>query len=83
MSRATPGRRARRSSSSSLRRAYRLAVTDDGRGFELGALGPTHLGLQSMRERAAEAGAQLQVDSSPGHGTQVVLEWQPGVATAG
>ncbi len=61
----------------------RLAVTDDGRGFELGALGPTHLGLQSMRERAAEAGAQLQVDSSPGHGTQVVLEWQPGVATAG
>jgi signal transduction histidine kinase len=60
----------------------RLAVTDDGRGFELGDLGPTHLGLQSMRERAVEAGGQLHVDSSPGHGTQVVLEWQPGDAKA-
>ncbi len=36
-----------------------------------------------MRERAAEAEAQLVVDSSPGQGTQVVLEWQPGVAAAG
>jgi signal transduction histidine kinase len=60
----------------------RLAVTDDGGGFELGAPGPTHLGLQSMRERAAEAGARLRVDSTPGHGTQVVLEWQPGDAKA-
>jgi len=61
----------------------RLAVKDDGRGFEPGALGPTHLGLQSMRERAAEAGAQLRIDSSPGQGTKVVLEWQTGSAAAG
>lgn len=61
----------------------RLAVTDDGRGFEPGAPGATHLGLQSMRERAAEAQAQLRVDSSPGNGTQVVLEWRPGAAAGG
>ena len=58
-----------------------LAVTDDGRGFEPGALGPLHLGLQSMRERAAEAEAQLHIDSSPGHGTKVVLEWQRGAGS--
>jgi signal transduction histidine kinase len=61
----------------------RLAVTDDGCGFEPGAPGPAHLGLQTMCERAAEAGAQLYVDSSPGHGTRVVLEWQPASAAAG
>jgi signal transduction histidine kinase len=61
----------------------RLSVRDDGRGFESGPLAPTHLGLQSMRERAAEAEAELHVDSSPGQGTTVVLEWQPGALAAG
>ena len=61
----------------------RLAVTDDGRGFEPRALEPTHLGLRSMRERAAEAEAQLRIDSSPGRGTQIVLEWRPGAAVGG
>ena len=54
----------------------RLSVRDDGRGFEPGALGPTHLGLQSMRERAAEAGARFHLASSAGGGTLVTVEWR-------
>jgi len=50
----------------------RLAVTDDGRGFEPGV--SRGLGLASMRERADAVDAELTVDSAPGSGTRVVLE---------
>jgi PAS domain S-box-containing protein len=56
----------------------RLSVSDDGRGFVPGPQGPAHLGLRSMVERAAEAGAELRIESAPGRGTSVVLEWRPG-----
>ena len=55
----------------------RLAVRDDGRGFVPEPLGPAHIGLSSMRERAAEAGAELWLETAPGAGTSVVLEWRP------
>jgi len=48
-----------------------LAVEDDGVGFERGGLFPGHLGLQSMRERAAELGGVLEIESAPGKGTLV------------
>jgi PAS domain S-box-containing protein len=54
----------------------RLVVEDDGRGFEAAPTSPAHLGMASMKERAAEAGAELSVDSSPGRGTRVTLEWR-------
>lgn len=49
-------------------------VVDDGRGFELE--GPVErldggLGLLGMRERAAAAGGELEIASSPGEGTRV------------
>jgi signal transduction histidine kinase len=48
----------------------RLTVSDDGRGFD-----PTSpsagFGLTSMRERAAEIGAELHVDTRPLTGTRV------------
>ncbi len=51
-----------------------LAVIDDGRGFgavsPLGPREPGHLGLASMRERAAMVGGDLSIDSSDG-GTAV------------
>ncbi len=53
-----------------------LVVADDGCGFEPGAHDPTHIGLRSMRERAAEAGAELRLVTEPGHGTRVLLDWQ-------
>ena len=55
----------------------RLVISDDGRGFDPGrSVDPSHLGLVSMGERAADVGARLGVTSSPGGGTRVELEWQ-------
>jgi signal transduction histidine kinase len=53
-----------------------LTVTDDGRGFDPGARGLSarHLGLTSMRERAAAVGGRLVVESAPGAGTTVRVE---------
>jgi signal transduction histidine kinase len=55
-----------------------LRVADDGRGFELPVVGYSgdgsrHLGMTSMRERAAEIGGRLEVRSQPGQGTEVVV----------
>ena len=53
-------------------------VEDDGAGFDvaatLGSYAPRgSLGLLQMRESARLIGAQLTIDSSPGHGTRVRL----------
>lgn len=49
----------------------RLLVSDDGRGGA-GGQGDGH-GLAGMRERLAEVGARLDVDSPPGAGTRLVV----------
>jgi PAS domain S-box-containing protein len=54
----------------------RLEVRDNGCGFEQRSLGPEHLGLRSMHERAADAGGELEVISSRGQGTRVILTWR-------
>lgn len=49
-----------------------LAVSDNGNGFEPGAInGRGGMGLTGMRERAAQLGGVLEVISSAGHGTTV------------
>ncbi len=55
-----------------------LRVQDDGAGFDVGAVLANYasrgsLGLLQIRESARTIGAQLVLDSSPGHGTRVVL----------
>jgi PAS domain S-box-containing protein len=50
-----------------------LRVGDDGRGFVPNAVFPGHLGLRSMRERAAVVGGILDISSAPGKGTRVSL----------
>jgi signal transduction histidine kinase len=50
-----------------------LRVCDDGKGFEPGGGFPGHLGLRSMRERAANVGGTVDIDSGPGEGTTVHL----------
>lgn len=50
-----------------------LTVRDDGRGFDPGAQGRGTLGQRSMRERAADAGGTLRVESAPSQGTTVTL----------
>ena len=51
-----------------------VEIRDDGRGFEPGVEHPGHFGLESMRSRAAEIGAQLSITSGPGQGTVVRIE---------
>jgi signal transduction histidine kinase len=50
-----------------------LRVRDDGRGFDAGKSFPGHLGLRSMRERAASVGGVLLISSAPGQGTEVTI----------
>ena len=54
---------------------WRLEVRDDGLGFpnQGGAHDETHVGLRIMAERAERLGARLDVLSTPGRGTSVVL----------
>lgn len=51
-----------------------VEIRDDGLGFEPDMDHPGHFGLESMRSRAAEIGAQLSITSSPGRGTVVRIE---------
>jgi signal transduction histidine kinase len=50
----------------------RLGIADDGVGVPEEREG--HYGLAGMRERAAMIGAQLDVASTPGQGTQITVE---------
>jgi signal transduction histidine kinase len=51
-----------------------VEIGDDGFGFEPDAGHPGHFGLESMRSRAAEIGAQLTITSESGHGSVVRVE---------
>src|SRR5262249_51138191 len=50
-----------------------LAITDDGRGFDLEAVPADRFGIQGMRERARAVGGTLHLASAPGAGTSVRL----------
>ena len=55
------------------RDSVRLAITDDGRGFDADRQPPGHpgVGLFTMRQRAALAGGIFEVESRPGAGSVV------------
>lgn len=48
-----------------------IEIADNGAGFDPGGDFPGHMGLRSMRERAARAGGSLQIASTPGAGAVV------------
>jgi len=60
-----------------------LSIIDDGGGFDIDQYptsGPrsatsSHFGLNIMRERAAAIGADFEVQSCPGQGTQVLVRY--------
>ena len=55
-------------------RAVELSMDDDGRGFVYDPqtfVQGGHFGLQGMRERAAEIGGVLRIDSQPAKGTRI------------
>jgi signal transduction histidine kinase len=54
-----------------------VTIADDGRGFDTGEHGNgagDHFGLAFMRERMAQVGGSLDIDSRPGAGTCVTLD---------
>ncbi|HEX6302956.1 MAG TPA: sensor histidine kinase, partial [Anaerolineales bacterium] len=53
-----------------------LVIQDDGRGFDPEAVSSEHMGLQIMRERAAEIGAEIDVRSVVGEGTEITVSWK-------
>jgi PAS domain S-box-containing protein len=53
----------------------RLEVHDDGRGFEPNGRSTPALGLAGMQERATALGGRFTIDSTPGRGTTIALEW--------
>jgi two-component system nitrate/nitrite sensor histidine kinase NarX len=59
-----------------------ILVEDDGIGISSQVYGSAgeHVGLAIMRERAARIGGELRVESDPGEGTRVVLEFEDATA---
>jgi nitrate/nitrite-specific signal transduction histidine kinase len=53
-----------------------LRIKDDGLGFGVDSIPPGHIGLAIMRERAHSIGAILKIESQPGEGTTVELDWR-------
>ena len=51
-----------------------LQIADDGCGFSLENVPPSHMGLRIMRERLESVGAQLNIDSVPEKGTRVSID---------
>jgi signal transduction histidine kinase len=54
-----------------------VIIRDDGHGFSphnIERLYGQHFGVQFMHERADQLGGSLQIQSTPGSGTEVVLE---------
>ncbi len=50
-----------------------MTLQDDGVGFDPNEVGPGHVGLVGMRQRAERAGGSLRVESAPGRGTSLEL----------
>lgn len=50
-----------------------VTIADTGTGFDPTSVVPGHLGLRTMRERAAQIGATLDLQARPGAGTMVRL----------
>jgi two-component system nitrate/nitrite sensor histidine kinase NarX len=55
-----------------------MEVRDDGVGFDTTAPPPEgHHGMRNIASRARSIGANLRVESAPGKGTRVALEFTP------
>ncbi|MCX6080300.1 MAG: PAS domain-containing protein [Chloroflexi bacterium] len=53
-----------------------LSIIDNGCGFDLSKVPPDRLGLNIFHERAASIKAVIKINSVPGNGTVINLEWQ-------
>lgn len=55
-----------------------VRVVDDGVGFDVDGTRRGHFGITGMKERAADIGASLDIESRPGEGTTVTIRWGEG-----
>ena len=53
----------------------KLRIKDDGRGFDPQTVPAGHMGVSIMRERAQDVGADIEIVSEFGSGTQVRVSW--------
>ncbi len=53
-----------------------LTIEDDGRGFDPAAAPPDHLGLGIIHERSQAIDAALRIESLPGRGTVIEVDWE-------
>ncbi|HEY0070390.1 MAG TPA: GAF domain-containing protein [Chloroflexia bacterium] len=65
-----------------------LSIRDNGRGFDTAKLvagGGSHIGTSTMRERAQAIGGTIDINSTPGEGTEVLasVHIEPEVSPAG
>ena len=58
--------------------SVRLEVTDDGCGFDAAMVLPEAMGLRIIEERAASIKATSEIESQPGQGTRVRVDWRGG-----
>jgi two-component system nitrate/nitrite sensor histidine kinase NarX len=57
--------------------ALNLSIRDNGKGFDPEKMVTSgHYGLSMMRERAERVGARLSIQSQPGHGTELTIDWK-------
>jgi nitrate/nitrite-specific signal transduction histidine kinase len=53
-----------------------LLIHDNGRGFDPTQTKANHFGLKIMHERAQEIGAEIEIDSTVGLGTDILMTWR-------
>lgn len=58
--------------------SFTIEIGDRGTGFEPGLIPTERLGVRvSIMERVASAGGRARIDTAPGQGTVVTLDWEP------
>jgi len=56
----------------------KIVIFDDGRGFRVSRIPKNRLGLRlSIIDRVENVGGRVFIDSRPGQGTNIILEWGP------
>ena len=56
----------------------KIVIYDTGRGFRVGRIPKNRLGLRlSIIDRVEKVGGRVFIDSRPGDGTNIILEWGP------
>ncbi len=52
-----------------------MKICDDGRGFDISS-SPDGNGLNNIRKRSKELDANLKINSKPGEGTSILVEFE-------